>query len=115
MITKTEWEVWRYEVWGNKTDGYDVNDKFCVNRHCILKLTVNTYNENTSQEFKGAHPSDYALKKLFGVSCNIDTEGDDLSVYVNRESDGYPIGELSCLSHDSLSPIRLKQNFEFGE
>jgi hypothetical protein len=115
MITKTEWEVWEYDVWGNKIDGYDVNDRFCINRHCTLKLNVNTYNQDTPQEFKGANISDYKLKQLFGVSCKLDVQGDDLSYYVNRESDGYPIGELFCISHDSLSPIRIKIDFTFKE
>lgn len=115
MRIKTDWEVWGYEVWGNKIDGYDVNDRFCINRHCILKLTVNTYNQNTPNEFKAAYPTDYTLKQLFGVSCKIYTDGDDIHIYINRESDSYPIGELFCLSHDSLSPIRIKPDYIFSE
>ena len=31
--------------------------------------------------------------------------GDDVNIYVNRERDGYQIGEMRCVSHSSLSPI----------
>jgi ribosomal protein L32 len=62
------------------------------------------------QEFESAYPSDYQIKKLFGVGCKISTEGDDLTIYVNRESDNYPIGELHCIDFDSLSPIRKESN-----
>ncbi len=50
---------------------------------------------------------------LIGIavaSCRIDTDGDDLTIYVERERDGYPIGEMRCISHASLSPVRKLGN-----
>lgn len=104
----TLWEIWTYDVWGNRQDGYDVNDRFCLNSSYPLRLKVKTANFATPQEFQYAYPSDFQLKQLFGVSCKIDTDGNDINIYVNRESDNYPIGELNCISHESLSPIRIK-------
>lgn len=102
---KTVWEMATYDVWGNKQDGFEVND---VYRHGEIELTLKVTHNNvgTPQAFDSAYPSDYQLKKVFGVGCAIDTDGDDLTVYVNRASDGYQIGELHCISHESLSPIR---------
>lgn len=59
-----------------------------------------------SQEFVSAYPTARQIKKAFGITCRIDTDGDDLTVYVNRQRDGYPIGEMHCESHVSLSPVR---------
>lgn len=101
----TKWEMRTYDVWGNAKDGYEVNNSFSSGEH-ELRLKVHTHNQGTEFEFQSAHPSDYQLQKLFGIRCKLDTDGDDLNVYINRASDGYPIGELYCVSHSSLSPIR---------
>ena len=102
---ETTWSMATYDVWGNRKDGYEVND---VYRHgkISLRLKVQTANSGKPGEFNHAYPSDYQLRKVFGVGCRIDTDGDDLRVTVNRASDNYPIGELQCESHASLSPIR---------
>lgn len=103
---ETIWEVWTYDVWGNAEDGYEVNDRSCLDRAYRIRCRVEVNNPGTSAEFESATPSDYQIKRLFGVSCGIETDGDDLTIYVNRARDGYPIGELSCQSHKSLSPVR---------
>ena len=104
----TTWELWTYDVWGNKDDGYEVNDRFCISREYTIRLRVTEYNPNTPQAFLAAFPSDYQIKQAFGVSCNLDVSGDDVNIYVNRDSDSYPIGEMYCTSHSSLSPIETK-------
>lgn len=106
----TTWEIATYDVWGNARDGYEVND---VYRHgeTTLVLTVNTYNQGTPQEFESASPTDRQLRRVFGLGkVQIDTDGDDLHIYVNRARDSYPIGELHCTSHKSLSPIQPTTN-----
>ena len=107
---ETRWEVRSYDVWGNARDGYEVNNVF---RGGVreMSLQVVTYNAGTSLEFKGAEPSDKQLREALGCGgrgrpIQITTDGDDVQIYVNRERDGYPIGELFCISHESLSPIR---------
>lgn len=102
----TTWEVSTYDVWGNAKDGYDVNDRYRQG-DVTLRLRPVAYNIGTEHEFTSAYPSDYQIQKAFGVSCKIDTDGDDTTIYVNRASDSYPIGELHCISHASLSPIRV--------
>lgn len=104
---ETHWELWSFDVWGNRQDGYDVNDRSCFDRDYVIycKIEHNNVN-NPALAFDSASPSDYQIKKAFGVGCKIETSGDDLHIDVARESDGYPIGELYCTSHKSLSPIR---------
>lgn len=102
---KTVWELWSYDVWGNRQDGYDVNDRLCFNREYVINVKIKTNNPGSPREFQSAYPSDYQIKKAFGVSCKIETRGDDLNIYIDRASDGYPLGEMICISHESLSPI----------
>lgn len=102
----TTWEIADYDVWGNARDGYDVND---VYRHgeIELRIAVEVNNAGTPQEFLSAYPSDSQIRKALGLRrFKIETDGDDLNIYVNRARDGYPCGELRCTSHKSLSPIR---------
>lgn len=102
----TAWEVWTYDVWGNARDGYDVNDRRCHDRAHALTLTIDTHNPGKPGEFRAAYPTDKQIRAVFGVRCQIETDGDDMAIYVRRVRDGYPIGELINVSHASLSPIR---------
>lgn len=101
----TTWECWTYDVWGNAKDGYDVNDRSCFDRAAELTLTVEVCNAGTPQAFESAHPTDRQIRRLFGLTCKFETDGDDTIVYITRVRDGYPIGEMFCTSHESLSPI----------
>lgn len=103
---ETTWELWTYDVWGNEKEGYEVNDRFCHTRNLALTLPVDHYNIGTPQEFTGAAPSLKQIRGAFGVRCQIETDGDDITIYVSRVRDSYPLGELICTSHESLSPIR---------
>lgn len=102
----TVWELWTYDVWGNARDGYDVNDRSCFNRAYELELTVETHNAGTAHEFKSATPSDKQIREAFGIRCRFETYGDDRCIYVTRERDGYPIGEMLLQSPEGLSPIK---------
>jgi hypothetical protein len=104
---RTEWRYATYDVWGNAKDGYDVNDVYRRREPIVLMLEVKTYNIGTPSEFDSATPTDRQVRRVFGLGrIQIDTGGDDMTIYVNRRRDGYPIGELTCVSHASLSPIR---------
>jgi hypothetical protein len=120
-----EWHVCRNpECPGNNPCGHNPPCAFGTHRresHGVIPTT--THNSETgdtrqrcpecwqdatlqSQEFIGAFPTDRQIKWAFGVTCRIDTDGDDLFITVNRARDGYPIGEMHCTSHASLSPVR---------
>lgn len=102
----TTWELRSYDVWGNSRDGYEVNNTFSAGEVTIW-CKVNVNNPGTPQEFISAYPSDSQIRRAMGLNrFKLDLDGDDLTIYVNRERDGYPCGEMFCTSHESLSPIR---------
>lgn len=103
---ETTWEIRTYDVWGNAKDGYEVNDSFRAGKVTIrCKIKVN--NPGTPQEFLSAYPSDSQIRRALNLRrFKLETDGDDLQIYVNRAKDSYPLGEMYCTSHDSLSPIR---------
>jgi hypothetical protein len=106
----TTWELRTYEVWGNATEGYEVNDTRWAGT-VELRIPQTRYNVGTPQEFISAYPSDRQIKQLaFGVRCQIALDGDDLYIGVSRRRDGYPIGEMHCTSHASLSPVKSRSN-----
>lgn len=108
---KTQWELRTYDVWGNEKDGYEVNNLFHAGT-VTLRIPQARYNVGTPYEFLAAFPSDRQIKRAFDVRCRIDVEGDDLHVYVIRARDGYPIGEMHCESHESLSPVKALEGFD---
>lgn len=103
---ETTWDLRSYDVWGNAKDGYEVNDSHVFARDEPLKLLQTVNNLGTEHEFVSAHPSDAQIRACLGVRCRIETDGDDVSIYVTRARDGYPLGEMHCTSHESLSPVR---------
>ena len=109
----TAWIVANYDVWGNAKDGYQVNN---VYRHGTvdLRIPVYIYNQGTEREFKEAFPTDKQIREALNVKprVRLDLDGDDLNIYANHESTHYPLGELRCISHESLSPIRANKNKE---
>lgn len=102
---KTAWCLRTYDVWGNAKDGYQVNDSYSAGQ-VELRIPATRHNVGMAGEFVSATPTDRQIKRLFGTRSRIDTDGDDMLIMVNRQRDGYPIGEMVCTSHESLSPVR---------
>lgn len=107
----TRWSLRTYDVWGNAEDGYDVNDTFDAGE-VELRIPQTRYNVGLEGEFIGAYPTDRQIKRAFGVTCRIATNGDDCYITVDRASDGMPIGEMTCVSHESLSPVRAMAEWQ---
>lgn len=111
----TVWEVWTYCVWGNQKDGYDVNDRFLHHRVYPLRLRVTVYNPGTPREFEAAYPTDLQIKHALNCNSRIkittfaSIEGDDGIIYADHALTGYPLGELRCTSHESLSPPKASK------
>jgi len=104
---KTVWELRSYDVWGNARDGFEVNDSHTFDDEYPLTLEVKTFNPGTDYAFNSTSPTDSQIRKAFGLGkCAIDTDGDDITIYVNLNRNGFPVGEMHCISHASLSPIR---------
>lgn len=106
---RTIWETWSYDVWGNARDGYEVNDRYLINREYELDLDVQVANQGTPREFLYAHPTDKQIREALDIKprVRIETEGDDQSIYVSASKDGYPLGEMLLVSPESLSPIKV--------
>src|SRR5271157_4773320 len=79
---ETTWELRTYDVWGNAKDGYEVNDTRRAGEVDICcKVEVN--NAGTPQEFLSAFPSDSQIRKALSLRrFKIETDGDDLTIYV---------------------------------
>jgi hypothetical protein len=109
QYVNTTWELRTYDVWGNARDGYEVNDTFRAGETAIrCKVEVN--NAGTPQEFLSAYPSDSQIRQALNLRrFKLELDGDDLNIYVNRAKDSYPLGELYCTSHESLSPIQARR------
>lgn len=105
---KTTWKLATYDVWGNPQDGYEVNDVYGKGS-VEIACAVERFNVGTPQEFEAASPSNRQIRQAFGLGrVHLKLGGDDMQITVNRARDGYPIGEMTCTSHSSLSPIREK-------
>lgn len=107
----TVWEAWDYDVWGNAEEGYDVNNRFRIGEF-EENAAIRVYNAGTEHEFRSAELSDDQIRDMLGIRAEvpIETDGDDMVIYVTAEENGYPLGELHCLSHVSLSPPRLVED-----
>mgnify|MGYP006935512364 CR=1 FL=1 len=103
----TVWSVRTYDVWGNARDGWDVNDVWNAGE-VEMRIPQTRYNIGMEGEFVSASPTNRQIKRALGVRCRIETDSDDVYIAVNRARDGYPLGELQCESHASLSPVRKR-------
>lgn len=101
----TTWELRTYDVIRSRESGYEVNDSYS-HGEISLRLRVQTASAGLIVGCDVAYPSDYQFGQVFGTSARLSIDGDDVNIYVSRERDGYPLGELVCTSHASLSPIR---------
>lgn len=105
----TVWECWSYDVWGNAKDGFDVNDRSCINEEFPIRIRIEVNNPGTPQEFESAYPCDKDIRNALDIKARvkIDTNGDDLNIHARHTSTDYPLGEMKCISHESLSPVRV--------
>jgi hypothetical protein len=86
----------------------EVNNTFRAGE-VTIRCKVEVNNAGTPQEFLSAYPSDSQIRRALNLRrFKLELDGDDLSIYVNRAKDSYPLGEMYCTSHESLSPIRPK-------
>lgn len=80
--------AWTYDVWGNKRDGFEVNDRSKVG---TFSCDLGTWkNERTLKQL---------AKDILGVKRNvrlssISVDGDDMAAYFEYEPDAYPLGEF---------------------
>lgn len=79
-----EWSFWTYDVWGNKREGYEVNNRFEIDKAYIDDSII-------ADDKKLAT----LVRKIFGLKkIQLSFDGDDRSIFIEAARDGYPIGEM---------------------
>lgn len=107
-------ELWFYDVWGNKEDGFEVNDRACVNRDLVIPSMPKTYNRGKTGQFTDFVPSDKEILtalvtagelKESALYANIKIDGDGENIYLVDIDAGYfPLCEL-ILKEDQTNYI----------
>jgi len=107
----TQWQTYSYDVWGNKTDGFEVNNIF---KSDIVDLTIELtlYNEDTDRAFYIGYPTDKQVRESLGIKPRVQIEDNiqaENTCYPEHASTGYPLGEMRLISHESLTfkPIEI--------
>lgn len=119
MIISTVWEVITYDVWGNKRDGFEVNQVF--NSGMVeIPVKLEVYNPGKEWEFYSGGPTDTQIRKALGITPRVriyDPYSNEGIVYANHVSTDYPLGELRLVSHDSLSfsPNKVITNIRWSK
>jgi hypothetical protein len=103
-MTSTKWNVFVYEVWEGK-DGFHINETY-------KKGTVLLDLKPIGSGFKGGvKRTFYSLNErqirdvlaLPNVRLSISWNG--TSVYVEQAINGFPLGELHCVSHANIEVV----------
>lgn len=83
---EVEWHVFSYDVWGNKKDGFEVNDKH------KLGVEYGPPDLTDSQAIQLAKWAGLLKKSVRRNQLLI--EGDDITVYFTERRTGEPLGEM---------------------
>jgi hypothetical protein len=111
------YDVWCLDVWGNATDGYEVNDRSRCGKVTILADEME-YNIGTQYAFKSATPTrSQVVHALIGrdllkrtvkpeqIRINADAGADD-DIYVDAARDGMPLYQLEAIGHKRSREIQ---------
>lgn len=93
---KAIYSVFAFDVHGNEDDGYYANDLIHLSSSKeLLQEEVECY-EGTPDAFtRWEVPDDELCRALMVGDITIHVEGEDGDIlYVKKEADGYPLGEL---------------------
>lgn len=103
-MKNNRYELWFYDVWGNKTDGFEVNDRRCSDRDFVIPTMPKTYNRGKVGQFTDFVPSDKEILtalvkagelKESALTADIEIDGDGENIYlVDIDAGYYPLCEL---------------------
>ena len=83
-MTMREWRFWAYDVWGNKREWYEVNDRFEIDKVYIDDSIIENKKKLSS-----------LIRKIYGLKkIQLSFDGDDNVIFIEAMRDGYPIGEM---------------------
>ena len=88
--------VWRYDVWGNERDGFEVNDRNCFVREAEFPAKTISAGDDDKSLLKWLKDIGFIKKGIHLSSINFD--GDDTTIYIEQSKNGYPIG---CIEIES--------------
>lgn len=98
------YELWFYDVWGNKEEGFTVNDRHCVNRDFVIMSNPKVYNRGTPRQFVDFSPTDKQILQALvnagelkesALTADIEIDGDGENIYLTDVDAGYyPLCEL---------------------
>jgi len=103
MRTK-KYDVWSFDVWGNETDGFQINHRSCFQRAVEFPTTHRVFNQGALREFSTDNPSNEQILDtlieigflISGVQLDeIEIDGEsDFSLWIEDATNGFPICQL---------------------
>ena len=103
-IKTVKYDVWSLDVWGNRKEGFEINDRSCFARAVEFPTTHKVYNQGTEQEFSDDWPTDKqiieTLKEIgyladHVTTNDVDIDGEpDFSFYLEDSQSGFPLCQL---------------------
>ena len=102
-------EVWTYDVWGNEEEGYEVNDRCCVERAAEIPALLTISNvplyPGASDKYR-SFPDEASFEEKILLSYELDVDpawkylrgldngqGDGTTYYYDDDN-GKPVGEI---------------------
>ena len=83
-MTMREWRFWSYDVWGNAREGYEVNDRYEIDKVYIDDSIIEDKKKLSS-----------LIRKVYGLKkIQLSFDGGERNIYIEASRDGYPIGEM---------------------
>lgn len=82
--TNQSYTLWSYDVWGNETDGFDVNDRSAYSRD------VSMPDQPTDKHILLALKRCGYLLNSVKLS-DLDISGDDICIYIDDAKNGRPL------------------------
>jgi hypothetical protein len=89
MKTEKRYTLWSFDVWGNETDGFDINDRYKQSSDFVVE-TEAPDGQPTDAELLAALQSAGYIKPTAKLS-DIDFDGDDMQCHITQTSNGYPL------------------------
>ena len=82
-----EWRFWSYDVWGNAREGFEVNDRYEIDKVYIDDSIIENKKKLAT-----------LIRKIYGLKkIQLSFDGDDRVIYIEATRDGYPIGEMELV------------------
>jgi hypothetical protein len=92
--TEKHFTLWSYDVWGNATDGYDVNDRYCQSRDFVV-TTAEADGQPTDAELLHALQEAGYIKGN-ATLADVEFDGEPERIEVTETADGFPLYGLEA-------------------